>query len=205
MDKVKIADLEFEKLLSKKEISDKIDDLAKILTEDYGDKKPVFLVVLTGSIFFATDLLRRLKFDLNVQVVSAKSYVESTESSGVVKIENLNMDINGRDVLLVEDIVDTGITLSSIYNQIKRFKPSSVETVALLSKPSKRIVQVNASYIGFEIPEQFVVGYGMDYKELGRNLEDIYILPDEDEEDKIEEKSKKSKNSKKPQKIDKIK
>jgi len=189
MEEIKIADLEFEKLISKEEISKKIDDLAKIVTKDYGDKYPVFLVVLTGSIFFATDLLRRLNFDLNVQVVSAKSYTDGTESSGLVRIENLNMDIKDRDVLLIEDIVDTGITLSSIYNQIKKFKPKSVETVALLSKPSKRIVQVNASYIGFEIPEEFVVGYGMDYNELARNLEDIYILKKEEDNEDGEEES----------------
>lgn len=176
MKKVKLNNRNFELYISRDEIQNKISQISNKLNKEYRDKNPVFIVVLTGSIFFATDIIKSFKYDCNVQLVNAKSYGNDMESSGKVQINNLNLDIKDREIVIIEDIVDTGITLNSILNIIKKLEPKSIATVSLLSKPSRRIVKVEVEYIGFEIEDKFVIGYGMDYAELGRNLNDIYIL-----------------------------
>lgn len=181
MDSIKINNKKFVKFLSNKEIQIKVSEIAKKIDEDFKDKNPVILVVLTGSIFFATDLLKDISYDCNIQLISAKSYGDKMESSGKVKIDKHNLNIRDRNVLIIEDIVDTGITLNSILNNLRKMKPLSIKTATLLSKPSKRIVTVDVEYTGFEISDKFVVGYGMDYAEYGRNLQDIYVLEDSNE------------------------
>lgn len=166
----------FSVLLSRNVIAETVKTLANRINHDYKGKTPVFLIVLKGSIFFGADLLREITLDCELKTIRAKSYGNSMLSSGKVNLLVTNIDIAGKDVIIVEDIVDTGLTLSALIDKLKSFEPKSLETVSLLSKPSQREVQVPVRYIGLEIDPSFVIGYGLDYDEKGRQLPDIYSL-----------------------------
>ena len=150
--------------------------LALEINKDYADKKPLFVIVLKGSIFFASDLLRMIKLPCDIETISAKSYGKKMKSSGFVELCDKKLDVKGRDVIIIEDIADTGLTLKTLVEVLNQQKPASIEAVAFLSKPSQRKVEVNVKYIGIEILPDFVVGYGLDYAEQGRQLPDIYKL-----------------------------
>ena len=166
----------FELFIPKSQINLIVEELACRINKDYQGKKPVFLLVLKGSIFFASDLLRKVSLDCVVETVSANSYGAYMKSSGEVNLILTKLDITGKEVIIVEDIIDTGLTISKLIENLKLFNPESVEVVALLSKPGMRKVKVNVKYIGKEIPSRFVIGYGLDYSEHGRNLPSIYAL-----------------------------
>jgi len=147
------------------------------LTEDLQGKNPVFIGVLKGCVFFLTDLTRALGKSVEIDFIQVSSYRRSTVSSGsVVLVKDISVDVKDRDVYLVEDIVDTGTTLSDLIELIKARHPSSIKVVAFLSKPARRKVEVPIDFLGTEIDDFFVVGYGLDYAEKYRNLEQVYEL-----------------------------
>jgi hypoxanthine phosphoribosyltransferase len=166
-------------LISAEELQTKIDELAAEITADYEGTRPVLICVLKGAVFFIADLTRRLPFDVEVEFMAVSSYGQSSESSGVVRIlKDLDADIEGRHVLIVEDIIDSGLTLQYLTRSLKTRNPASLEIVTLLSKPGRREADLDCRYTGFEIPNEFVVGYGLDYGEKYRNLPYLAVLDD---------------------------
>jgi hypoxanthine phosphoribosyltransferase len=175
-EQVTFRDRTFSLLISPEEIKQKVEEIAEMLNMDYTDKKPLFLVILKGAVFFASDLLRKFNYPCDIEFIKIKSYGSEMQSSGKVDISDYKNIYNNRDVVIIEDIVDAGYTLSKLIEIINRDSPSSIEIVTFLSKPTNRKIQVNVKYIGFEIPGLFVVGYGMDWDEQGRNLPAIYSI-----------------------------
>lgn len=169
----------FKVFIGRAELNKIISELAAKITSDYIDKEVVFVLTLKGSIFFAADLIRQIPLDSTMEVISAKSYGSEMHTSGDVKIVNLLPDIEKKHVLIIEDIVDSGLTIETLFEKIKLSNPASLEAITLLSKPTMRKVNVNVKYVGKEIPPEFVIGYGLDFDEKGRQLPDIYVL-DED-------------------------
>jgi len=168
----------FQKFLSSYDITKIVTELADKINSDLLGKNPVFLLVLNGSIFFGGDLLRKITLDCTINSISAKSYGNEMKSSEKVNIKEVNLDIQDKDIVIVEDIVDSGYTIKALIETLTKLNPSSIKVVALLSKPSRRKVDIKIDYIGMEIPDKFVIGYGLDYAEKGRNLPDIYALID---------------------------
>jgi hypoxanthine phosphoribosyltransferase len=164
-------------VVSREEIESMIDRLASELEADLEGKAPVFIGVLKGCVFFLTDLTRRIGKSVELDFIQVSSYGASTTSSGsVVLVKDITVDVRDRDVYLVEDIVDTGITLTDVIKLIEARHPRSIQVVALLSKPSRRQIEVDVAFLGTEIEDLFVVGYGLDYGEAYRNLPDIRVL-----------------------------
>jgi len=166
-----------EVLLDSSAIRERVLELGRQITEDYGGKKPVLIAALKGAVIFHADLVRATPLELSCDFIRASSYGASTSSSGQVRIlKDLDQDPEGKDVLLVEDIVDTGCTLQHLIQTVRARNPVSLKVVTLLNKPSRRRVDVPLDYVGFEVPNQFLVGYGLDYAERFRNLPDIRLL-----------------------------
>jgi hypoxanthine phosphoribosyltransferase len=164
-------------VIRRDEIRSIVERLAIAIDRDLAGRSPVFIGVLKGCVYFFTDLTSRLSHPVEVDFIQVSSYGASTESSGsVVLVKDLTIDIRDRDVYLVEDIVDTGITLRDVIQLLEARHPRSVQVVSLLSKPSRRRVEVDISFLGTEIDDLFVVGYGLDYAERYRNLPDIHEL-----------------------------
>jgi hypoxanthine phosphoribosyltransferase len=160
-----------EVLFTAEQIDDKIAELAKEIDADYADREPLLVGVLKGAAMFMSDLARALERPCTMEFMAVSSYGGSTKSSGVVRIlKDLDRDIAGKDVLIVEDIIDSGLTLSWLLKNLKSRNPGSIEVVALLRKPDAVKVDVPVRYVGFDIPPEFVVGYGLDYAERYRDL-----------------------------------
>jgi hypoxanthine phosphoribosyltransferase len=158
-------------LVSEQQIADKIGELAKQIESDYAGREVLLVGVLKGAVMVMADLARALTLPVSMEFMAVSSYGSSTSSSGVVRIlKDLDRDIAGRDVLLVEDIIDSGLTLSWLLRNLRSRQPSSLEVFALLRKPEAAQVQVPITYMGFDIPSVFVVGYGLDYAERYREL-----------------------------------
>jgi hypoxanthine phosphoribosyltransferase len=168
----------FRLFMTRDEIAHIVAELANQIRRDYAGKHPLCLIVLKGAIIFAADLLRQLAIPCSVETIRARSYGTEMTSSGTVQIEPPILELRGREVLLIEDIVDTGLTLRALVRFIEEHQPASLRIVALLAKPAARTLRVPLAYIGKEIPPVFVVGYGMDYAEAGRELPDLYALAD---------------------------
>jgi hypoxanthine phosphoribosyltransferase len=166
-------------LLTKEQIEKRIKEIASEITRDY-EGKDIFLIgILKGCFVFLSDLVKNVKLDTNIDFMMVSSY-EGKQSSGIVRILlDLRQPIEGKDVILVEDIVDTGLTINYLLKTLKTRKPKSIEVCTLLNKPSCRKVNVTLKYVGFDIPNKFVVGYGLDYNEYYRNLPYIGVLKDE--------------------------
>lgn len=161
-------------------IQRKISELGEQLSVDYEDKKPVMISVLKGSVVFLADLIRACTINMTVDFISLSSYGNKTESSGSVSLEKVfNTDLSDRHVIIVEDIIDTGLSLSYLLKYLDRFKPASIALCVLLDKVDARKIEVKIDYKGFEIENEFVVGYGLDYAERFRNLPYIGILKEE--------------------------
>lgn len=158
------------------EIAETASRLAARINSDYAGKSPVFLLVLKGSIFFGADLLRLIRLDCELITVRAKSYGNAMQSSGKVNLDLLDENLEGKDVIVIEDIIDSGLTLKKIYLSLETQKPASIETVTLLSKPDMNKTDIQVKYVGIEIEPRFVIGYGLDYAEKGRQLPGIYVL-----------------------------
>ncbi|EEW53291.1 hypoxanthine phosphoribosyltransferase [Limosilactobacillus antri DSM 16041] len=164
-------------LYSQEEVSQRIDELAATITEKYQGEFPVVVPVMTGAMMFAAELMKRLAFKLNIDYVDVSSYEDNSQSSGRVRLlRDLSHDVDGRPVLIIEDIVDTGHTLQFLAKLFASRGAKSIETCSLLDKPARREVAVNADYVGFEVPNEFIVGYGLDYDGLYRNLPYVGIL-----------------------------
>ncbi len=154
-----------------------ISRLASELEADLEGRSPVFIGVLKGCVFFFTDLTRRIRHSLEMDFIQVSSYGASTTSSGsVVLVKDITVDVRKRDIYLVEDIVDTGTTLTDVIRLLEARHPRSIQVVSLLSKPSRRQVEVDIAFLGTEIEDLFVVGYGLDYGERYRNVPDIHVL-----------------------------
>lgn len=171
---------EIEVLISEHEIKEKVTELAAILKEEYQDKHPLIVGILKGSFVFMADLIRSMGIPVEIDFVQLSSYGAARESSGKIKVgHRLKTPIKGRDVLVVEDIVDTGLTIRFLLNYLKRKRPESLKLCALFDKPSRRVVDVAIDYLGFTIPDAFVVGYGLDWNERFRYLRDLCIVSEE--------------------------
>ena len=163
-------------LFSADQIRQRIAELGGEITRDYAGRRPVLVGVLNGAVVFLADLMREIDLPLEAYMIAASSY-DGTESTGSVEItKSLDADISGRHVILIEDIVDTGRTLQRLLSDLQAENPASLEVCALLSKPSRRVVEAQVKYIGFDIPDEFVVGYGLDYNQQYRNLPHIASL-----------------------------
>jgi len=155
----------------------RIDELGREISTDYEGRDLLLVGVLKGAVFFLADLMRRLSVPCEIDFMAISSYGERTDSSGVVRIlKDLDESIAGRDVLVVEDIIDSGLTLSYLMRSLTARKPSTLEVCALLTKPERREIDVPVRYVGFEIPNKFVIGYGLDFAERYRNLPYIGVL-----------------------------
>jgi hypoxanthine phosphoribosyltransferase len=176
--KLKVSpEMKMEILYTRREINTAVDKLAAAVTDDYAGKNPVLIGVLIGSIVFMSDLIRRLDFPLSIEFVRLSSYGCNTTSSGKIKMAApLHTDIRDKDVLVVEDIVDTGLSLDFLLDYLRKMKPASLKVCCLLDKPARRQVEIPVHYRGIIIPDKFVVGYGMDHAEQYRNLPDICCL-----------------------------
>lgn len=164
-------------MITEEEIQARIVELGAKLTAEYQDKFPLAVGVLKGAMPFMTDLMKRFDSYIEVDFMDVSSYGNATVSSGEVKIlKDLNTSIEGRDIIIIEDIIDSGLTLSYLVNQFKSRKAKSIKIVTLLDKPSGRKVDLSADLVGFKVPDGFVVGYGLDYCEKYRNLPYIGIL-----------------------------
>lgn len=164
-------------LISSEEIRDAVKKLGARITRDYAGKEPVMIGILKGAVLFFSDLIRQIDLPLRTEFMAISSYGSATKTSGVVRIlKDLDQDISGKDVIIVEDIVDSGLTLSYLKRALLERGPSSIRIVALLDKPARRKVELVPDYFCFEIPDAFVVGYGLDFDERYRNLKDIGVL-----------------------------
>lgn len=166
-----------EVMLSAKTIAQRVEELAEVISEDYRDKRPLLVGVLKGAVVFLSDLIRHLKIPVEIDFIAVSSYGADTTSSGVVRIQkDLEQSIRGKDILIVEDIVDTGLTLNYLLENLTSRQPSTLRVVTLLDKPSRREVDFHPDYCGFIIPDSFVVGYGLDFNEDYRQLADLCRL-----------------------------
>jgi hypoxanthine phosphoribosyltransferase len=165
-------------LYSREEIQERVAELGQQISRDYAGQSIVMIGVLKGAAIFLSDLARSVEVDCTFDFVAVTSYGKGSSSSGAVKlIKDLDAPIEGKHVIIVEDILDTGITLEYLRKMFERHHPKSLKIAALLDKPSRRLQAVHADYVGFSIPNAFVVGYGMDYAERFRNLPEICIMP----------------------------
>lgn len=170
-----------EVLVGRDELAAKVDELAARISRDYEGKEILLVGVLKGAVFFMADLARRIEgVAVALDFMAVSSYGSSTDSSGVVRIlKDLDLEIAGRDVLIVEDIIDSGLTLSYLLKNLRSRKPASLEVCALLTKPSRRRTEIPCKYVGFEIADKFVVGYGLDLADHFRTLDFIGVLTPE--------------------------
>lgn len=160
-----------EVLISREKVEERIKELAKEIEKDYAGKELVCVGLLKGSVMFMADLIKAIDLDLRIDFMKVSSYGSGTNSTGVVKIlKDVDVDLAGKDVLIVEDIIDTGLTILNVKDFLSKKNPNSVRVCTLLDKPSRRVVEVKGEYVGFEIPDEFVVGYGLDLDEKYRNL-----------------------------------
>lgn len=163
--------VEIKTLIDEEKLNKRIDEIAKQIGEEYKNKEIILICILKGSIFFTVDLARRIKEDVRLEFIRVSSYGEGTESTGEIKMKlDLKDSIQGKDVIVIEDIIDTGRTLSYLLEYLKMKKPKSLKLCALLDKPDRRKIDVKVDYTGFQIPDKFVVGYGLDWDEKYRNL-----------------------------------
>jgi hypoxanthine phosphoribosyltransferase len=164
-------------LVQPDELAHRVKELAEQISADYAGKNVLLIGVLKGAVFFLADLMRQLDVDCEVDFMAVSSYGSSTDSSGVVRIlKDLDSAIEDRHVLIVEDIVDSGLTLSYLFRMLRGRKPASLEVCALLTKPDRREVDMPIKYVGFEIPNRFAIGYGLDHAERYRNLPYVAVL-----------------------------
>jgi hypoxanthine phosphoribosyltransferase len=176
MHSIKLHDKTFETYLSEKIIQEKIEELAGQLNQEYAGKKPLFIAILNGSFMFAADVFKRLNIDAEICFIKLASYRGMKSSGNVITAIGLDQDLFNREVVILEDIVDTGKTLHEFLPKLNHQQPKSLKIVTLLHKAVATKYPLQIDYAGFVIPDKFVVGYGLDYDGLGRNLKEIYQL-----------------------------
>jgi hypoxanthine phosphoribosyltransferase len=173
---MKIKDKDFLILLKEDQIRQRVIEIATDINKDYSKKQPLFISVLNGAFIFAADLMREITLNSSISFIKLSSYHDTSSSGKIKELIGLNEKLFKKDIIIIEDIVDSGFTLSFLFDQLLSLGPSSLEVVALLVKPESLKAKVNIKYTGFRIPNNFVVGYGLDYNGLGRNFKDIYFL-----------------------------
>jgi hypoxanthine phosphoribosyltransferase len=176
LDRIQVDDRFFVPYISKDTLEKRIIELADAINKEYWDKKPVFIVVLTGAFRFAATLMEHIHIPCEITFVKYTSY-HGTESSGKInRVLGVDFPIEHRNIILLEDIVDTGLTIDFLLSDLNSYHPASVQIATLLLKPDSLKKNISLNYVGFEIPDNFVVGYGLDYNGLGRELNEIYTL-----------------------------
>ena len=164
-------------LVSEQEVDARIEELGKKISEDYAGKQVHLICILKGGVFFMCELAKRITVPVSMDFMSVSSYGDGTKSSGIVKIaKDLDESMEGKNVIIIEDIIDSGRTLSYLMDVLQKRQPKSMKLCTLLDKPDRRIVDVKVDYVGFEIPDEFVVGYGLDYAQKYRNLPYIGVV-----------------------------
>ena len=176
MKQVNLHDKQFKLFLDSKSIISSIEDLANKINTNFAEKAPVFLCVLNGSFLFASEIIKRFNYNCEVSFIKLASYDGILSTGKVKELIGLDKDVNGRNVIVVEDIVDTGFTLEGVYEQLKTHKPKTIKTATLLFKPNAYQKDIEINYSALSVGNEFLVGFGLDYDGLGRNLEDIYII-----------------------------
>ncbi len=176
MSRIQVGDKLFSKEIPYEQILSAIKRMASEIMRDYKESEPLFLCVLNGSFMFAADLLKEYSGACQVSFIKLASYRGTSSTEEVKTLIGLNEDINGRDVIILEDIIDTGITISQLLQDLKTYQPTSIRVATFLLKPAALRTNVNPDYIGIKIPNDFIVGYGLDYNGLGRNFKDIYKI-----------------------------
>lgn len=177
--KIKLGDKTFKVMIPAEEIDKAVERVAEKLNERYADSTPIFLGVLSGAFLFLSDLVRKTSFDCQLAFVKISSY-EGTQSTGVVKQQfGVDFDIEGRDIIIVEDIVETGHSMNYLLDHLRRKNPRSIAICTLFFKPEKFLYEYPIDYVAMPIGNEFIVGYGLDYDQLGRNLKDIYVIDEE--------------------------
>ncbi len=177
MTQIELEQAVSEILVDEPTLQARITELGEEISSDYGGKDLLLVGVLKGAVFFMADLMRELTVPCEIDFMAISSYGAATDSSGVVRIlKDLDINVAGRDVLVVEDIIDSGLTLSYLMRNLRARKPASLEVVTLLTKPERREIDVPVRYVGFEIPNRFVIGYGLDFAERYRNLPYVAVL-----------------------------
>ena len=167
-------------LISESEIKKRVKVLANKINEDYKGKNPIFIGILNGCYVFMADLLREIELDVEIDFVKIRSY-EGDSSTGTIKFrKDISADINGRDIIIVEDIIDSGFTINFLVNRLRNSGPKSVAVATALFKNEVAKLDFDVDYVGFEIPPEFVVGYGLDYNEEYRHLKDVMVMEPED-------------------------
>lgn len=176
MSQVKILDKVFEKFIDFETINKSIEQMAQKINEDFKDSSPLFICVLNGSFIFSADLFRLFEGPCEISFIKLSSYTGLTSSLEVKTLLGLSDDIKGRDVIILEDIIDTGITVSHLVEDLQKYEPRNLKVATLLLKPAAVQTNIKPDYVGIEIPNDFIVGYGLDYNGFGRNLKDIYKI-----------------------------
>jgi hypoxanthine phosphoribosyltransferase len=176
MELLTVHDKEFKPYLTAQEIHERIKTIAGKINADYAGKRPLFIAILNGSFMFASDLFKEIHIEAEICFIKLASYKGVKSSGQVITAIGLDVELFGRDVLIVEDIVDTGKTLSELLPQLNHHHPASLKIVALLHKPDALVHPIVIDYLGFNVPNKFLLGYGLDYDGLGRNIKEIYQL-----------------------------
>lgn len=172
---------EREILLSKEQIDNKVDELGRLLTAEYEDKNLLVVGLLKGSFIFVADLIRHIDLDMVVEFMTTSSYRDSTETTGIVRIvSDVERDLRDYDVLIVDDIIDSGHTMKRVYEHLLEKEPKSLKTCTLLDKPSRRQVEFDCDYVGFTIEDKFIVGYGLNYGDYYRNINHIFVFVEDE-------------------------
>jgi hypoxanthine phosphoribosyltransferase len=173
---IRVHDKNFEPYISAGQIGEKIQGIADRLNRDYAGKRPLFIAILNGAFMFASDLFKAVSIESEISFIKLASYKGTKSSGQVITAIGLDTDLIGRHVVIVEDIVDTGKTLSEFLPQLEHQQPASLKIAALLHKPEATVYPIEVDYLGFSVPNKFLLGYGLDYDGLGRNLPSIYKL-----------------------------
>lgn len=176
MDKIRILDKEFRILITSGKIQESVEHMADMMNKDLKDKNVIFLGILNGAFMFVSDLIRRIKFDCEVSFLKLATYEGSYSTGSVKRLIGLDENISDKTVVVLEDVIDTGLTIENILKQLAGYEPAQIKIATLFFKSKRYNKEKVPDYIGIEIPDDFIVGYGLDYKGYGRNLNDIYAL-----------------------------
>jgi hypoxanthine phosphoribosyltransferase len=176
MELITVHDKQFKPYISADKISDEIERVASEINKDYSGRKPLFIAILNGAFMFAADLFKEITVEAEICFIKLASYKGIKSSGQVLTAIGLDVDLVGRDIIVIEDIVDTGNTLSKFLPQLENHHPASLKIAALLHKPEAMVHPIKIDYLGFNVPDKFLLGYGLDYDGLGRNIKEIYQL-----------------------------
>ncbi len=176
MESLRVHDKQFKQYISAEQINEQVTRVASEINRDYQGKRPLFIAILNGAFMFASDLFKQINIEAEICFIKLASYKGVTSTGQVITAIGLDVDLVGRDVNILEDIVDTGKTLSHFLPQLNHHNPSSLKITALLQKPEAVVYPIKVDYLGFTVPNKFLLGYGLDYEGLGRNLKEIYQL-----------------------------